>query len=69
MSSSFAKTSVFFGAPLACHARMIAEVILYFAVGISGFVLPALGSFRTRGAGIGSEFSGFPSKMQSRSMN
>jgi len=48
MSSSFQKSSVFFGAPPIVHARMTVEVSIYFAVALSGFALPVAWRLRTR---------------------
>lgn len=48
-STSFAKTSVFFGAPPIVHAHMIAEVCIYFAIALSGFAIPVVMRVFTRG--------------------
>lgn len=44
-SGSFAKTSVFFGAPPIVHAHMIAEVAIYFAIALAGFTIPVVMRF------------------------
>jgi hypothetical protein len=48
-STSFAKTSVFFGAPPIVHAHMIAEVCIYFAIALSGFAIPVVMRLFMRG--------------------
>jgi hypothetical protein len=51
-STSFAKTSVFFGAPLIVHTHMIAEVCIYFAIALSGFAIPVVLRLFARGQGF-----------------
>jgi hypothetical protein len=41
-------TSIFFGAPLAVHAHMLADVCIYFALALAGLALPLAAQWRVR---------------------
>jgi Dolichyl-phosphate-mannose-protein mannosyltransferase len=41
-------TSIFFGAPLAVHAHMLADVCIYFALALAGLALPLAAQWRKR---------------------
>jgi hypothetical protein len=41
-------TSIFFGAPLAVHAHMLADVCIYFALAVAGLALPLAARWRAR---------------------